>query len=104
MIDAEHGGESHFWSVRIRAFQGNDASIRGAMTSKAGNWRNEGIPLLLTLVGGSVDAMVILGFNVLTAAQTGNTVLLAVAIARGDLVTGASAATSSSSPLRIAAA
>nr|WP_276569036.1 YoaK family protein [Thiocapsa imhoffii] len=46
------------------------------------------------MIGASVDAMVILGFNVLTAAQTGNTVLLAVAIARGDLLTGASAATS----------
>jgi uncharacterized membrane protein YoaK (UPF0700 family) len=64
------------------------------MVSKARHWTEETTPLLLTLIGGSVDAMVILGFNVLTAAQTGNTVLLAVAIARGDLVTGASAATS----------
>lgn len=64
------------------------------MISRARHWADEITPLLLTLIGGSVDAMVILGFNVLTAAQTGNTVLFAVAIARGDLVTGASAATS----------
>ena len=50
--------------------------------------------LLLTLAGAGVDAMVIMGFNVLTAAQTGNTILLSVAVARGDFVTGLSAAVS----------
>lgn len=57
-------------------------------------FQREAIPLLLTLTGAGVDAMVILGFNALTAARTGNTVLLAVAIARGDAVTGLSAAVS----------
>jgi uncharacterized membrane protein YoaK (UPF0700 family) len=56
--------------------------------------RSEMSPLLLTLAAAGVDAMVILGFNVLTAAQTGNTVLLAVALARGDAETGLSAAVS----------
>lgn len=56
--------------------------------------RSEISPLLLTLAAAGVDAMVILGFNVLTAAQTGNTVLLAVAVARGDAETGSSAAVS----------
>ena len=41
--------------------------------------------LLLAVVGGSVDAVMILGFNVLTGAQTGNTVLLGVAIAQRHL-------------------
>lgn len=58
------------------------------------SWRSEISPLLLTLAAAGVDAMVILGFNVLTAAQTGNTVLLAVAVARGDAETGFSAAVS----------
>jgi len=43
--------------------------------------------LLLAIVGGSVDAVMILGFNVLTGAQTGNTVLLGVAVAQGQLAT-----------------
>jgi uncharacterized membrane protein YoaK (UPF0700 family) len=50
--------------------------------------------LLLALAGAGVDAVVILGFSVLTAAQTGNTILLAVAIARGDIGTGISATVS----------
>jgi uncharacterized membrane protein YoaK (UPF0700 family) len=58
------------------------------------SWRSEISPLLLTLAAAGVDAMVILGFNVLTAAQTGNTVLLAVAVARGDAETASSAAVS----------
>ncbi|WP_373510311.1 DUF1275 family protein [Thiocapsa sp.] len=58
------------------------------------SWRSEISPLILTLAAAGVDAMVILGFNVLTAAQTGNTVLLAVAVARGDAETGLSAAVS----------
>lgn len=44
--------------------------------------------LLLILAGAGTDAMVILGFNILTAAQTGNTILFAVALARGDFATG----------------
>lgn len=58
------------------------------------SWRSEISPLVLTLAAAGVDAIVILGFNVLTAAQTGNTVLLAVAVARGDAETGLSAAVS----------
>ena len=41
--------------------------------------------LLMAIAGGSVDAVVILGFNVLTGAQTGNTVLLGAALAQGRL-------------------
>jgi uncharacterized membrane protein YoaK (UPF0700 family) len=44
--------------------------------------------LLLAIAGGAVDAAILLGFGVLTAAQTGNTILLAVAVARGQLTTG----------------
>lgn len=44
--------------------------------------------------GASVDAVVIMSSGVLTAAQTGNTILFAAAIARGDLTTGLSAAVS----------
>jgi uncharacterized membrane protein YoaK (UPF0700 family) len=36
----------------------------------------------------------ILAFNILTAAQTGNTILFAVSVARGDLITGLSSAIS----------
>lgn len=50
--------------------------------------------LLLALAGAGVDAVVILGFNVLIAAQTGNTILLAVAVAQGQLAVGISAAVS----------
>lgn len=50
--------------------------------------------LLLTLAGAGVDAVMLLGFNVLTAAQTGNTILLAVAIAQGHFTIGLSAAVS----------
>jgi uncharacterized membrane protein YoaK (UPF0700 family) len=50
--------------------------------------------LLLSVVGGSVDAAMILGFGVLTAAQTGNTILLAVSLAQGELATGFYAAVS----------
>jgi uncharacterized membrane protein YoaK (UPF0700 family) len=50
--------------------------------------------LLLAVAGGSVDAVVILGFGVLTAAQTGNTILLAVNLAQGRLANGLSSAVS----------
>jgi uncharacterized membrane protein YoaK (UPF0700 family) len=50
--------------------------------------------LLLSVAGGSVDAVIILGFNVLTAAQTGNTILLAVSLAQGRFSTGFYAAVS----------
>jgi len=43
---------------------------------------------LLSIAGGSVDAIIILSFNVLTAAQTGNTILLAVALAQGNFTAG----------------
>jgi uncharacterized membrane protein YoaK (UPF0700 family) len=41
--------------------------------------------LLLAIAGGSVDAVMILAFNVLTGAQTGNTVLLGAALAQGRM-------------------
>jgi uncharacterized membrane protein YoaK (UPF0700 family) len=50
--------------------------------------------LLLAVAGGSVDAAMLLGFGVLTAAQTGNTVLLAVAIARHQIAVGLGSAVS----------
>jgi len=50
--------------------------------------------LLLAFGAAGVDAVVILGFSVLTAAQTGNTILLATALARGDFATGLSSALS----------
>jgi uncharacterized membrane protein YoaK (UPF0700 family) len=50
--------------------------------------------LLLSLAGGGVDAAIILGFNVLTAAQTGNTILLTVAFAERRFATGFNAAVS----------
>lgn len=57
-------------------------------------WRQSVAPWLLIIAGGGMDAVILLGFNVLTAAQTGNTILLAVALARGDAVGGPSAALS----------
>ncbi len=47
--------------------------------------------MLLALGAGSTDAIVIVGFKVLTAAQTGNTILLAAALAQGDWRTGLAA-------------
>jgi uncharacterized membrane protein YoaK (UPF0700 family) len=43
--------------------------------------------LLLAITGGSVDAVLILAFNVLAGAQTGNTVLLGTAVAQIRLAT-----------------
>lgn len=51
----------------------------------------ESMVMALTIAGGAVDAIMILGFDVLTAAQTGNTILLSVAVARGDVALGMSA-------------
>jgi uncharacterized membrane protein YoaK (UPF0700 family) len=56
--------------------------------------RRDLIFLLLSVAGGGVDAAVILGFNVLTAAQTGNTILLTVAFAERRVATGFNAAVS----------
>jgi uncharacterized membrane protein YoaK (UPF0700 family) len=47
--------------------------------------------LLLTIVGAGVDAVMLVAFGVLTAAQTGNTVLLGVAIGQGHWSTGLAA-------------
>jgi uncharacterized membrane protein YoaK (UPF0700 family) len=44
--------------------------------------------LLLALAAASVDAVIILAFGVLVSAQTGNTVLLGVALAQGHLAAG----------------
>lgn len=65
----------------------------GAPSPCAGSARGR-LVLLLAFGAAGVDAVVILGFNVLTAAQTGNTILLATALARGDFATGLSSALS----------
>jgi uncharacterized membrane protein YoaK (UPF0700 family) len=44
--------------------------------------------MLLALGAGAADAIIIVGFQVLTAAQTGNTILLATALAQGQWHTG----------------
>lgn len=46
------------------------------------------LTLLLSVAGGAVDAAMLLRFHVLTAAQTGNTILLAVAFGEHRLATG----------------
>lgn len=40
---------------------------------------------LLAIVGGSLDAVVLLGLHVMAAAQTGNTILLVAAVAQGRI-------------------
>lgn len=50
--------------------------------------------LLLAIAGGGVDAVIMLGFGVLTAAQTGNTILLAVALSQHHFATGLNSAIS----------
>jgi len=52
---------------------------------------NSAPPYLLAAAGASIDAVVLLSSGVLTAAQTGNTMLFAVALAREDPATGLSA-------------
>ena len=47
--------------------------------------------VLLAVAAGAADAILIVRFDVLTAAQTGNTILLAVALATGNWPTGAAA-------------
>jgi len=49
---------------------------------------------ILAATGGGVDAVFFLSFEVLTAAQTGNTILLAVALVQGQLDAGFSGALS----------
>jgi len=56
--------------------------------------RRDLLILLLAFAGAGVDAVVIIAFNVLTAAQTGNTILFAVALAQGQVKGGISAAVS----------
>jgi uncharacterized membrane protein YoaK (UPF0700 family) len=48
-----------------------------------GTVRLDSTILLLAIAGGGVDAVLIMSFNVLTGAQTGNTVLLGAALALG---------------------
>jgi uncharacterized membrane protein YoaK (UPF0700 family) len=50
--------------------------------------------LFLAITGGGVDAVIFLGFGVLTAAQTGNTITLATALAQGRFPTALYAAVS----------
>jgi uncharacterized membrane protein YoaK (UPF0700 family) len=66
----------------------------GAALATPSSARRDIMILLLSVAGGSVDAVIILGFNVLTAAQTGNTILLAVSLAQGRFSTGFYAAVS----------
>ncbi len=56
--------------------------------------RRDFVVLLLSIAGGGVDAIIVLGFHVLTAAQTGNTILLAVAFAERRFATALYAAVS----------
>lgn len=71
---------------------GNDSRFGGGFDRewKMTNYR-DGLILLLAAAGAGTDAIIILGFDVLTAAQTGNTILLAVAVARGNFTIGLSA-------------
>lgn len=53
------------------------------------NWtpaQRELLLILLAVAGGSLDAAMLLGFGVMMAAQTGNTIILADAIAKGRLI------------------
>jgi uncharacterized membrane protein YoaK (UPF0700 family) len=53
------------------------------------NWtpvQRELLLILLAVAGGSLDAAMFLGFGVMMAAQTGNTIILADAIAKGRLI------------------
>jgi uncharacterized membrane protein YoaK (UPF0700 family) len=52
------------------------------------------LTLLLTVAAGGIDAVALLAFGALTAAQTGNTILLAVALGQGQPGTGLAPATS----------
>jgi uncharacterized membrane protein YoaK (UPF0700 family) len=75
----------------------NDMSTRSSGATAASSLsfaRRDLVVLLLSVAGGGVDAVIILGFHVLTAAQTGNTILLAVALAEGRFATGLHAAVS----------
>ncbi len=56
--------------------------------------RPETMILLLAVVGAGVDAVMITAFGVLTAAQTGNTILLGVALGQGQWSAGLAAGTS----------
>lgn len=55
---------------------------------------SETMILLLAVVGAGVDAVMISAFGVLTAAQTGNTILLGVAVGQGQWSAGLAAGTS----------
>jgi uncharacterized membrane protein YoaK (UPF0700 family) len=70
------------------------ATSNGAVQATLSSARRDLMILLLSVAGGSVDAVIIQGFNVLTAAQTGNTILLAVSLAQGRFATGFSATVS----------
>jgi uncharacterized membrane protein YoaK (UPF0700 family) len=62
---------------------------RGALLSSAST-----MILLLAIAGAGVDAVMLVAFGVLTAAQTGNTILLGVALGQGQWGTGLAAAIS----------
>jgi uncharacterized membrane protein YoaK (UPF0700 family) len=54
----------------------------------------EAMIVLLAIAGAGVDAVMLVAFGVLTAAQTGNTILLGVALGQGQWSTGVAAAIS----------
>lgn len=64
------------------------STTQTALAPVKGFTRRNLMILLLSVAGGGVDAIIISGFQVLTAAQTGNTVLLAVALAQGRFSAG----------------
>jgi uncharacterized membrane protein YoaK (UPF0700 family) len=77
--------------------QGSGASVQGTKHPDPGPPAEFAATLpvfLLVVAGGAVDAMIILAFNVLTAAQTGNTILMATSIASGDFANGLESAIS----------
>lgn len=72
------------------------AAAGAVVGSKPGKLRasRDAVILLLTVAAAGVDAIMIVAFGVLTAAQTGNTIMLGVAIAQGQPGTALAAGTS----------
>jgi uncharacterized membrane protein YoaK (UPF0700 family) len=82
-------GHPHQAAVRVQAHPDMSTTpIEAAPASSFWFARQTWIVFLLSFAGGGVDAMMLLGFHVLTAAQTGNTILLGVSVAQGRFATG----------------
>ena len=56
--------------------------------AKSIDFNRDHLVLLLAVAGASVDAAIFLAFGVFSAAQTGNVIILAAAVAQGRLTTG----------------